>query len=169
LSWLDIGQGEEVDDLDALAISGGERETDFFRIIPVPKKNSRGKYSFKFFVNGLNHMDDNTKKRVLDLQKDSHLFLMHDFQNSEDRLALSLRTDDPPCLIGYMPAYFTKVIHKMKNENENEFNKIQVNVVRVNEEAPIQMRLLCELSSSFLNRPWEEYEAEFKLISSSGV
>jgi hypothetical protein len=163
--WMGIEQ-EDMDELDALAISGGERETDFFRIIPVPEKNAKGDYSFKFFVNGLSHMDDHVKERVRDLHKGDSLYLMHDFQNTEDQLALSVRTEDPPCLIGYIPAYFTKVIHKMKNEKENAINEIRVNVVQVNEDAPIQMRLLCELSSSFLNKPWEEYETEFKLISS---
>ncbi len=107
-------------------------------------------------------MGDDSKERVKHLQKEDLLYLTHDFQNREDPLALFLRTDDPPCLIGYIPAYFAKVIHKLNNKQEN--NAIRVKVVQVNEGAPIQMRLLCELSSPFLNSSWEEYEDEFKLI-----
>lgn len=166
MSWMGIGKEDSVDELDVLAISGGERETDFFRIIPVPEKNAHDVYSFKFFVNGLSHMDDNAKQRVQKLNKGERLYLAYDFQNEKDHLALFLRTDAPPCLIGYIPAYFTKVIHKLKNENENESNQILVNVVQVNKDAPIQMRLLCELSSSSLNKPWTAYEDEFQLVSS---
>jgi hypothetical protein len=165
MSWMAIEhEGVLVDDLDALAISGGERETDFFRIIPTPEKNAKGDYAFKFFANGLSHMHDHVKERIKDLEKESPLYLAHDFQNKRDPLALFLRTDDPPCLIGYIPAYFTKVIHKIKNEKESKSDAICVKVVQVNEDAPIQMRLLCELSAPFLNKPWEEYEDEFRLI-----
>jgi len=164
LKWLGLKkEAISVDDLDTLAISGGERETDFFRIIPVPKKNSSGTYAFKFFVNGLSHMTDEAKDRAQTLSKGDSLYLAHDFQNSEDSLALFLRTEDPPCLIGYVPAYFAKIIHKIKNENES--NQIQINVIQINKDAPIQMRLLCEFSSPVLNKPWEDYEDEFKLIS----
>lgn len=168
LSWLGLKrEGISIDELDALAISGGERETDFFRIIPVPKENSTGSYSFMFFVNGLSYMTDSAKDRVQELKKGDLLYLVHDFQNKEDSLALFLRTEDPPCLLGYVPAYFTRVIHEMKTNKKIEMSHFQVNVVQVNKDAPIQMRLLCEISSPFLNRPWEAYEDEFKLISSS--
>ena len=166
MGWLGFnGENSTTNDLDVLAISGGERETDFFRIIPVPAINSVGDYSFKFFVDGLNLLDFNSKKRVLGLKKGDRLYLNHDFQNKVDRLALLLRTDDPPCLVGYTPGYFTKVIHQIKNENDDLLETIRINVLQVNKDAPIQMRLLCELSSPLLNKAWEEYEDEFKLVS----
>lgn len=161
LKWLGIKATEPFDELEALAISGGERETDFFRIVPVPEKNPKGEYSFKFFVNGLSHMSEAAQKRALDLDKDEILYMAHDFQNKEDKSALLLRTEHPPYEIGYIPAYFTKLIHDISKETP-----IQVRVLQVNKDAPIQMRLLCEISSSLLNRSWENYEDEFKLISS---
>jgi len=160
--WMGNIHDVSMDEMDALAISGGEKETDFFRIIPVPEKNVNGIYAFKFFVNGLSHMPDEAKDKVNNLKIGDLLFLMQDFQNTKDACALCLRTDDPPTLIGYVPAYFAKVITKMKDEPG--FIGIQINVVQVNHDAPIQMRLLCEFSSSSLNKGWEEYEDEFKLI-----
>lgn len=161
INWMDI-EKEPIDELQALAISGGERETDFFRIIPAPEKEVDGSCSFKFFVNGLSHMEDNAKERVKNLDKGDPIYLSHDFQNKEDKLALLLRTDDPPCLIGYMPAYFTKIIHKLKETDGPE--AIKVNVVKVNNDAPIQMRLLCELSFSSFKGSWEQYEDQFELL-----
>lgn len=164
LRWLDLGQDDSpVDDLDTLAVSGGERQTDLFRIIPVSEKNINDEYSFKFLVNGLSNLDDIVKNKVLALNEGDSLYLVHDFQNKEDYLALSLRTDEPSYLIGYIPPYFGKIIHKIKDKNGA--NSIRVNVLQVNKDAPIQMRLLCELSSSFLNKPWEDYDSEFKVIS----
>jgi hypothetical protein len=144
ISWMGLNT-ENVDELASLAISGGEKETDFFRIIPNPEKNDTDKYSFKFFVHGLSHMLDEAKQRAQSLSNGDTLYLMPDPQNNKDCLALALRSDDPPCLIGYIPAYLTKVI-------------------QVNKEAPMQMFILCELSSTFLDQPWEKYEEEFKLI-----
>ena len=165
LRWLDLEQQDDssVDDLDTLAVSGGERQTDFFRIIPVPEKNISGEYSFKFLVNGLSDSDDMVKNKVLSLKEGDSLYLVHDFQNKEDYLALSLRTNEPSYLIGYVPPYFGKIIHKIKDKNGA--NSIRVNVVQVNKDAPIQMRLLCELSSPFLSKPWEVYDSEFNVIS----
>lgn len=165
IKWLGFEMSDPViSDLDVLAVSGGGRETDFFRIIPVPEINAIGTYSFKFFVEGLNFVDEQSKERVLSLKKGDPLYVNHDFQNHTDPLALSLQTDDPPCLIGYIPGYFTKVIYKLKNKDDLFLQKISVNVLQVNKAAPIQMRLLCELSCPLLNRAWEEYEDEFKLV-----
>lgn len=164
LRWVGVNKDHPLVEMETLAISGGERETDFFRIVPIPEKKENGEFAFKFFVNGISHMSEEAKKRIQELQKNDRLYLVHDFQNKEDKLALMLRVDDPHCLIGYIPAYFASAIHKLKQEHEGEDNLCQVQVVQVNKDAPVQMWLLCEFSSPFLNKPWEAYEAEFKLI-----
>lgn len=164
MSWMSDTEKKLIDEMDTLAISGGEKETDFFRIIPVPQKNAKGNFAFKFFVNGLSHMTEDAKKRVQELKEGDFLYMGHDFQNKEDKLALFLRTEDPPCFIGYIPAYFASAIHNLKNEAINEPNPFQVDVLKINKDAPIQMRLLCEFSSPFLNQPWEAYESEFEVL-----
>ena len=57
LNWPGFDGTELVvtNELDLLAISGGAKETDFFRVIPVPQLNNSGDYSFKFFVENLEH------------------------------------------------------------------------------------------------------------------
>lgn len=161
MRWMGM-KDSSMSELEALAISGGEKVTDFFRIIPVPEKNELGNYAFRFFVNGLNYMPEDAKERVNHLTANELLYLAHDFQNKEDPMAFLLRTEAPPCLIGYLPAYFTKVIHKIKNDGKANF--MQTKVVQLNEDAPLQMRLLCELSFSHF-KSWEHYEEEFKLIA----
>ncbi len=92
MGWLGFnGKNTTANDLDVLAISSGERETDFFRIIPVPTINQAEDYAFKFFVDGLNLLDNNSKERILNLKTGDRLYLNHDFQNKADRLALLLR------------------------------------------------------------------------------
>jgi hypothetical protein len=166
LHWLalDSANKSSTDDLDTLAISGGEKETDFFRIIPVPEKKSSGLFSFKFLVHGVNYLDEHVKERINNLNKDDRLYLMDDFQNEKDRLALSLRTVEPICIVGYIPAYLTNVIREMR-KIEGSVNSMTVNVVQVNKDAPVQMRLLCEFSSPDLEKPWEQYAPEFEVLA----
>jgi hypothetical protein len=164
LRWMGLTSGNLADELATLAISGGEKETDFFRIVPVPEKNiNNEEYSFKFFANGISHMSDYAKGLVDTLQQENPLYLLHDFQNAKDKTAISLRTDDPPSIIGYVPAYLTNIIHKIREKNG--FDSVKVSVAQVNIDAPFQKRLLCKLSSSYLNISWDEYEDEFKTLA----
>ena len=162
IRWMGFKNEDLVDELATLAISGGEKETDFFRIVPVPEKNINEQYSFKFFANGISHMSDYAKELVNDLQPGDPLYLMHDFQNMTDKCAIVLRTDAPPSIIGFVPAYLTNIIHKIREKND--FDSVTVTVSQVNKDAPFQKRLLCKLSSFHLNISWDEYEDEFKTL-----
>ncbi len=167
MTWLGFEENNvALDNLEVLAISGGERETDFFRIIPVPEKNHKGDYSIKFFVHGLSYMSDVSKQVIQNLNEGDFLYLMNDFQNKFNSWALLLRTEDPISIIGYMPSYFTKIIHKLGDGKNNLLNSIKVNVLQVNKAAPEKMQLLCQLSGPLLEKSWEEYEEEFSVISS---
>lgn len=57
----------------------------------MPTINQAEDYAFKFFVDGLNLLDNNSKERILNLKTGDRLYLNHDFQNKADRLALLLR------------------------------------------------------------------------------
>jgi hypothetical protein len=163
IRWMGFTSENLANELATLAISGGEKETDFFRIVPVPEKNINEEYSFKFFANGISHMSDYAKELVNTLQQGDPLYLGHDFQNPIDKTSISLRTEDPPSIIGYVPAYLTNIIHKIREKNGSD--SVKVCVAQVNVDAPFQKRLLCKLSSSYLNISWEEYEDEFKTLS----
>ena len=161
MSWLGIDNKKSLsDDLAVLAISGGEKETDFFRIIPELESTSNGNCIIKFYAHGLSDLDEHANQRTLNLNKGARLYLMHDFQNKFDKCALILRTDEPPCLVGYVPAFFTQFILSLKNK-ENGSDVVKVEVLQVNKNAPVQMRLLCELTTPYLGNSWEAYNLEF--------
>tara|TARA_R110002110_G_scaffold383245_4_gene594640 strand:+ start:1368 stop:2105 length:738 start_codon:yes stop_codon:yes gene_type:complete len=162
ISWMGLNESELIDDLATLAISGGEKDTDFFRVLPFLEQTGNSNYLFKFFVNGISHMSDNSKMSLERLRIGDELYLVRDLQNSFDKFALLLRTDNPPMLIGYIPAYLTKIIVNIVQKYGGD--SIDVNVVKVNHKAPYQRRLLCQLSSKYLNIPWEEHEDEFRTI-----
>lgn len=162
MSWMGFTSSDLVDELDALAISGGEKETDFFRIIPIPEKKNSQECFFKFFVNGISHMHEHSKELVNKLNQGETLYILQDYQNKYDKFALMLRTDEPPILIGYIPAYLTKVVSKLKEEKGND--SVNVKVAQVNIDAPLQKRLLCSLLFDCEVMPWEQYEDEFKTI-----
>ncbi len=164
IRWMGLSNDNSADELITLAISGGEKETDFFRIIPVPEKNANNEYFFNFFVNGIRYMPDSAQELVNNLHQGDILYLVHEPHNPKDKYAILLRTDDPRSLIGYVPAYLTKIIHKINEEKGN--HSVNIEVAQVNKDAPLQMRLLCKFSSTYLNKPWDEYEDEFKTLVS---
>lgn len=57
-----------------------------------------------------------------------------------------LRTDDPVELMGYCPRIYTKDINRLLEANNNEVN---VTVKKVNEKAPLQVKLLCQLEANW--------------------
>lgn len=164
ISWLGFENNDELDKLEVLGISGGERQTDFFRIVPVPEKNSQGNYAIKFFFHGVSHMSEASKQVIDKLNPGDVLYLAHDMQNKVDRFALLLRTEQKPSIVGYIPAYFNEVLNKLSDPNNGFLNSIKVNVIQVNKSAPEKMRLLCQLSGPLLEKTWEECEDEFNII-----
>jgi len=62
-------------------------------------------------------------------------------------MALLMRTDDPISLVGYTPRYYSEEMTKLIDIVGPE--KLNISVVQVNQNAPIQYRVLCKLTS-----PW---------------
>lgn len=146
LEWLGLGGGD-ADVLEVLARSGGLRATDSLEIIPCPEPTADGHYEIYFFSHGLRYLAEKDQMRILDLEHGEPLFLMRDFQNHHDSMALLMRTRDPISIAGYCPRYyaeeFANVIERVGQE------LVRVIVERVNSEAPRQYRLLCKLTA-----PW---------------
>ncbi|MCF6149446.1 MAG: hypothetical protein E3K37_12405 [Candidatus Kuenenia sp.] len=140
LSWLNLGE-DNVSPLDELARSGGIRVTDNLQMFPIPEKTNN-RYKVTFFSHGIRHLPPNYIERIQHLSRSNRLYLMKDIQNNYDSLALALRTDDPPEIVGYCPGFFVRDFNDLlvKNGAKN----VKVSVVRVNLESPVQFRLLCE-------------------------
>jgi hypothetical protein len=141
MRWLNLPESES-DPMAMLSRSGGTKVTDHFALFPYPELDDRGRYHLYFFIHGLRYLPSASADRILTLQVGDRLYLMHDFQNKLDRLALMLRTEDAH-LIGYCPRYLREDIFEVFQQNPHA---VTITVERVNP-APafLQMRLLCHL------------------------
>ncbi|WP_375725036.1 hypothetical protein LXN10_06385 [Arcobacter sp. KX21116] len=147
LSWLDIKK-EENNDLLELARSRGIRATDELQLFPVPEKNEKGMYEVLFFSHGISHIAKHYLERLPKLKKNDRLLILKDIQNESDPLALALRTkNDPVELLGYCPSFFVDDFNRLFELNNT--NNVQVVVQKVNLDAPLQLTLLCKLTTKW--------------------
>jgi hypothetical protein len=161
LNWLAMDEGN-VDPLVLLGRSGGLRGTDTLSMYPAPVPDSENNYRVTFFCHGMRYTSRLGEDGIKGMSVGNTLYPMHDMQNPSDKHAIALRTADPARMIGYCPRFFAKdfgFLLKTYPKNAN------VTVVRVNHDAPIDFRLLCEFKS-----PWPKNfracdDAEFKPLS----
>jgi len=147
LNWLDL-EKDKVSPFEELARTEGIRATDCLQLFPVPKKKYN-KYEVTFFSHGISHLPPGYIERVNHLNQGNKLYLMKDIQNKSDSLALVLRTDDPPEIVGYCPKFFVKDFGKLIDMNGA--NKVIVSVVKVNLDSPLKFKLLCKFSTNWPN------------------
>lgn len=141
LSWLGLDY-DTYDPLDVLALTEGKRGTDSLEIFSHPVLDETDTMRMDFFVHGSNFAKSWRESLEL-IQKDTPLFLCPDPQNSKDKDAVLLRTDDPISLIGYCPRYLAKDFLRILGEyGEN----ISVSVKQVNREAPDRYKVLCTMT-----------------------
>lgn len=146
LNWLGLTPSSH-DNLEELGRTGGLRATDNLELIPCPEPTNTNQYEVFFFCRGLRHLPHEAQLRASCLEKGERLYLQKDIQNSFDSFALTLRTDAPVTTVGHVPSYYSEDFSKLITLLEQD--KIQVTVERVNQDAPIQYRVLCKLTA-----PW---------------
>jgi hypothetical protein len=144
LHWVNIREDED-DPLALLARTEGLRETDSLEVFPRPERTNDNEYHVHFFVHGIRHLPQEAIDRVHALKEKDRLFLMQDLQNPYDPFALALRTADPPTFVGYCPRYLAEDVHTLLEKCASEV--VRINVERVNREAPLQLRVLCDITS----------------------
>ena len=142
--WSGMDSSTNTDPLLLMARMGGGRATDTLQVYPVPEKSKDGMYRTVFFCHGIRHLSDDSQKRTLGLTSGERLFLMLDLQNPFDPGAVALRSSDPATMVGYCPRYLSRDMALLA---EDVSNALQVTVKRVNLDAPVQFRLLCEAVS----------------------
>lgn len=158
LGWLDIKEDQNSEILE-LSRSRGIRATDELQLFPIPEKNENNNYEVFFFSHGISHISKNYIERLSSLKKNDKLLIMKDVQNKTDKLALTLRTkEDPIELMGYCPAFFIKDFNKLLDLNDEK--EVEVSVQKINEDAPLQLKLLCKLTTKWPEnfKPFEENE-----------
>ncbi|MDC9497130.1 MULTISPECIES: HIRAN domain-containing protein [Pseudoalteromonas] len=136
-SGLDI---RSADELEFLGITGGERKTDNFRVVTVPKLD--GEYfTIKFFVSGFKYISDECKDLAKKLTVGSELKLKHELDNQHDSNALIVLHDGENKL-GYCPRYLNNDLKNLINSQE-----YFLTLIKVNETAPHRFKFLCEFKS----------------------
>jgi len=141
---LAITDPDHADPMTVLVRSGGGRVTDSLEMFEVPRFCAEGSpFQTQFLAHGIRYLNDGSQHRILGLQPNDRLLIQHDFQNSADALALSLRTDDR-FIVGYLPRY-------LLGDTINLIQRcatVEVFVARVNPPpAPLQQRMLCRLEA----------------------
>lgn len=157
LSWIEL-DNDSYSQFEELARTGGIKATDNLQLYPIPSKID-GEYKVQFFSHGVSHLPANYKDRVNTLLPGEKLYLCADLQNEQDLNALFLRTSDPVELVGYAPKFFAKDFQELFKTSKDSF---EIKVVKVNTDAPEQLRLLCEISccwpknfTPFRERPFQ--------------
>jgi len=145
LEWLDIKE-TEMHPMEELALTGGVRATDSLQLFPIPME-SNGYYEVKFFSHGIRYLAPSYIERANQLSNGDKLYLMKDIQNNHDEYALTLRTEDPPELVGYCPKNYVKDFNNLIEENGAA--NIEVSVIKNNTTAPSQLKLLCKFKAKW--------------------
>lgn len=145
--WADIDPESNSADFDLLAVTGGQKETDLIRLVPRPQKAKNGKYSISFFVHGLRHVKEAALSEVKKLEQGDELVLALEVNNQVDPHAISIRSSDPACLLGYVPRYYTKDLRTVLDDNKLRGRKIRAK--KINPDAPAQLMVLCEVETDW--------------------
>lgn len=156
LSWGGFDPREPPDPLAILSVTEGIRQTDALEVFPCPLPNADGDYQTRFFLHGLRHAKPEAHAHVASLHRDDPLRVEVEDDNPRDPRAVAVLTVDTQRLrLGYVPRYLARDVRALLARSEPA--EIDLRVVRVNSQAPLQMRLLCRLSA-----PWPQ---DFKLCA----
>lgn len=157
LEWMGILE-EEPRPIQILSLSGGAKVTDSMAMFAAPERDRNKNFTMKFFSQGIRYLLNESKERISNLRVGDELFPMYDFQNPYDSNAIALRSDTPSALTGYCSRYLAPDFKKLL---DMEPGAVFI-VSKVNLNAPLQHRLLCEFRSAwpadFMPFSGEEYE-----------
>jgi hypothetical protein len=137
--WLNVTGGE--DEFDLLSKFGLIPGTDSLLVYPEPELIS-GTYGLEFFVHGVGHLQKDAMELCGDLRVGERLLPLLDVQNPVDPNAVAIRCVNHPVLVGYVPTFYAPDFRQLLSQPRLAA-KAQLTVVRFNEDAPNQLRLLC--------------------------
>ena len=146
LRWSGFDPAHHPDPIAVLGVTEGIRRTDMIEVFPCPMPDEQGCYLSKFFLHGLRYMPEAAKARVVALQPDEPLSPMWDACNIADPQAVALRTvNGDRLMLGYVPRYLAHDVWRLFQGCDPDFIKVFVH--RVNQDAPLQQRLLCRMQA----------------------
>ncbi|MDZ4818829.1 MAG: HIRAN domain-containing protein [Planctomycetota bacterium] len=145
LRWSGFDADHSPDPISVLSVTEGLRQTDSIEVFPCPLPTADGLYLNRFFLHGIQWLSDWAVQRINRLEPDERLMLMPDSQNEHDSRAVAVRTNSERTMIGYVPRYFAYDVRQLLEHCAVE--SVQLRVARVNLDAPLQNRVLCEIRS----------------------
>lgn len=138
-----VDLGIDAADVEILARTGGRRNTDSLELFPVPNRDDNGVYVTHCLAHGIRYLPPQTLEVIDSLNKGDKLYMMADFQNQYDPLAIAFRDKDRH-IVGYLPRYILPDLWKLISE----CNFIEITVSKVNEgRVPNYLKLLCRIES----------------------
>jgi hypothetical protein len=166
--WLGLTREDMDDPLVELAASGAGRATDGYQVLKVPEPVN-GSYVSRFFVHGTRYVlspnDVSEHDRFPELKNGERLFLQLDIQNVADPGAMSLRTETPKRLIGFVPRLMDADLQRLINTNGPD--RVVVTLAAVLEDAPLNLRYRCHIESPWPERFVPYSQPEFQPIRQS--
>lgn len=147
LAWSGFEPGSQPDPISILGVTEGIRQTDQFEVFPRPARDDRNRYHTRFFLHGLRWIPAEALDHLSQLAPGTSLAPMPEPSNPHDQHAVAVRTAELQNRfpIGYIPRYLAPDVVELLNRCER--CDVRLTVARVNERAPLQMRLLCSLDA----------------------
>jgi hypothetical protein len=145
LRWTGLDVSNPPDPIVMLGITEGIRQTDAVEVFPCPVRDALGCYINRFFLHGIQWLPPAAVQRIGSLIAGERLRITLDVQNEYDPQAVAVRTEPEPTLIGYVPRYLARDVWRLVERCGVQ--SIELEVVRVNRDAPVQNRLLCLMRS----------------------
>jgi HIRAN domain len=140
--WLNV-TGHE-DEFGLLSKFGLIPGTDSLLVYPEPDVIS-GMYKLDFFLHGIRHMHPDAIQLCGALKGGERLLPLLDVQNPADPNAIVVRCVDQPVLLGYVPIFYAADLRQLLSQAQLA-DKAQLTVLRFNEDAPSQLKLLCRFA-----------------------
>lgn len=145
LNWTN--SEKDIDPIDLLALLGGSKATDNYRVIMRPTPIA-GNYIQSFFVSGIRYVNEDAKKYIESLKEGDQLKIEYENDNKDDPNAVMLISTDEGLKLGYYPAYLNSDLRALLKENKQQY---KVTVIKNNHDVPDQYRLFCHLET-----PWPD-------------
>ncbi len=146
LLWGAFDPENPPDPIAVLSVTEGRRATDSLEVFPGPRRSADGHYLNKFFLHGMRWMEHDAVERIDKLHRNERLHLKPEPANVYDAYAVAVFAAgaNGQVKIGYVPRYLACDVSELISSREDN---VVLTVERVNPNAPLQQRVLCNLQT----------------------
>ena len=162
LEQLDLNQldlNDNISPLEMLAVDGGQRTTDHFEVCPLLECDDKGRFSCRFFLHGSRYMPECAQEKMAECVKQGDsLQVALELTNPKTKIGLQIQTMDY-CMVGWAPRYLAYDLSIALKSHDETPEDLEIHVVKVNRDAPINQRYLIEFNGRFnYHRPMQSDE-----------